>query len=164
MHHCMPPSKNGWPSFNAWFFHPWCALSGLSKTVNTPEITGQIHKLILEGHRISTKSMAEQLGISRERVESIIHEDLDMRNLYAKWVPQWLYVDEKSQRCHLSEQHLEIFGAIRLISCRDWWPWTKPVYITMTRRQNNSQCKCGIATHTAPKTSKCKNRLEKFLA
>jgi hypothetical protein len=32
----------------------------------------------LEDRQISAKSIAEQLGISRERVGSIIHEDLDM--------------------------------------------------------------------------------------
>jgi predicted XRE-type DNA-binding protein len=32
----------------------------------------------LEDRRISAKSIAEQLGISRERVGSFIHEDLDM--------------------------------------------------------------------------------------
>jgi hypothetical protein len=32
----------------------------------------------LEERRISAKSVAEQQGISRERVGSIIHEDLDM--------------------------------------------------------------------------------------
>jgi len=42
---------------------------GRSKTVTTPEI----HELILEDGRISAKSIAEQLGISRERVGSIIH-------------------------------------------------------------------------------------------
>ena len=47
--------------------------------VTTPEITDEIHELILEDRRILAKSMAEQLYISRERVGSIIHEDLDMR-------------------------------------------------------------------------------------
>jgi len=51
------------------------------KTVNTPEIIDQIHDLILEDHWVSAKSKAEQLGISRERVGSIIYEDLDMRKL-----------------------------------------------------------------------------------
>ena len=54
------------------------------KTVTTPEITDQIDELILEDRRISAKSIADQLGISRERVGSIIHEDLDMRKLFAK--------------------------------------------------------------------------------
>ena len=53
---------------------------GRPKTVTTPEIIDKIHGLISEDHRISAKSIAEQLGVSRERVGSIIHEDLDMRN------------------------------------------------------------------------------------
>ena len=51
--------------------------------MTTPEIIDQIHEVILEDLRISAKSMAQQLGISRERVGSIIHEDLDMRKLSA---------------------------------------------------------------------------------
>jgi len=41
---------------------------GRPKTVTTPEIIGHIHELILKDRRISAKSIAEQLGISRERV------------------------------------------------------------------------------------------------
>ena len=63
---------------------------GRPKTETTPEIIDQIHELILEDRRISSKSIAEQLGISREQVGSIIHEDLDMRKLSAKWVPKCL--------------------------------------------------------------------------
>jgi len=82
---------------------------GRPKTVTTPEIIDQIHELILEDRRISVKSIAEQLSISRERVGSIIHEDLDMRKLSAKWVPKCLNTDQKRQRCHSSEQLLEFF-------------------------------------------------------
>ena len=74
-----------------------------------PEIINQIHELILEEHWISAKSIAERLGISRERVGSIIHEDLDIRNLSAKWVPKCLNADQKCQRCHSSEKFLEFF-------------------------------------------------------
>jgi len=73
------------------------------KTVTTPEIIDQIHELIFEDRRISAKSIAGQLGISRERVGSIIHEDFDMRNLSAKWVPKCLNADQKRQRCQSSE-------------------------------------------------------------
>ena len=72
---------------------------GRPKTVITPEIIDQIHELILEDRRISAKSIAEQLRISRERVGSIIREDLDMRKLSAKWVPKCLNADPKRQRC-----------------------------------------------------------------
>jgi len=68
--------------------------AGRAKTVTTPE-------LILEDRRISAKSIAEQLGFSRERVGPIIHEDFDMQKLSAKWVPKCLNADQdqKRQRC-----------------------------------------------------------------
>ena len=77
--------------------------------MTTPEIIDQIHKLILEDSRISAKSIAEQLRISCERVGSIIHEDLDMRKLSAKWVQKCLNADQRRQRCQTSEQLLEFF-------------------------------------------------------
>jgi len=79
---------------------------GRPKTGTTPEIIDQIHELILEECRISAKSIGEQLGISREWVGSIIHEDVDMRKLSAKWVPKRLNADQKRQRCQASE-HLQ---------------------------------------------------------
>ena len=82
---------------------------GQPKTVTTLEIIDQIHELILEERRIWAKSIAEQLGISRDG--SIIHEDLDMWNLSAKWVPKCLKADQKCQRCQSSEQLLEFFSA-----------------------------------------------------
>jgi len=77
--------------------------------VTTPEITDQIHELILEDCRILAKSIPEQLGISHEWVGSIIHEDLDMRKLSAKWFPKCLNADQIHQWCQLSEQLLEFF-------------------------------------------------------
>ena len=82
---------------------------GRPKTVTTSEIIDQIHEPILEDRRISAKSIGEQLGISRERVGSIMHEDLDMRKLSAKWVPKCLNADKKRQRCQSSEQLLDFF-------------------------------------------------------
>jgi len=84
------------------------------------EIIDQIHELILEDRRILAKSIAEQLGISYEQVGSIIYEDLDMWKLSAKWVPKCLNVDQKRQRCQLSEQIWNFFSMIQMISCCDW--------------------------------------------
>jgi len=71
---------------------------GRPKTVTTQEIIDQIHELILEDCWISAKSMSEHLGISREQVGTVLHEDLDMRKLSAKWVPKCLNSDQKRQR------------------------------------------------------------------
>jgi len=109
MHHRMAPSKTGWPSLNVVIFPPVMRLVLDDPKVTTPEIIDQIHELILEDRRFSAKSIAEQLGISHERVGSIIHGDLDMRKLSAKWVPKCLNADQKHQRCQSSEQLLEFF-------------------------------------------------------
>jgi len=126
---------------------------GRSKTLTTPEIIGQSHVLILEDRRITFKSKAEQLGISHERVGSIIREYLEMRKLSAKWVPKCLNADQNRQRCQSSEQLWNVFGAIQLISCCNWCPWTKPGYITMKWRQSNNQWSGGIAVHPAQNNS-----------
>ena len=73
MHHRMPPSKTGWPSLNVVIFPPVVSLVLDDPNSHPPEIIDQIHEIILEDHRISAKSIAEQLEISRERVGSIIH-------------------------------------------------------------------------------------------
>jgi len=50
------------------------------------------------------------------------------------------------------------FGAIQMISCRDWWTWTKPGYITMTRRNSNNKWSGGIVAHSVPKIPGAKIR------
>jgi DNA-binding transcriptional regulator GbsR (MarR family) len=55
--------------------------------VSTPGIVDQIHELFFEERPISAKPISEQLGISRVRVSSIIHENLDMSKLSSKRVP-----------------------------------------------------------------------------
>ena len=92
---------------------------GRPKTATTPEIIDQIHELILEDRRISAKSIAEQLGISRERVKSIIHEDLDMRKLSAKWIPKCLDAEQNVKAASRLSNFWNFFGAIQMISCRD---------------------------------------------
>ena len=100
---------------------------GRHKTVTTLQIIEQINEIILEVHRISSKSLAEQLGISRERVGTIIHEDMDMRKLSAKWVPKCLNADQKRLLCHTSEQIWNFFGRYpndflyRLVSTNETW-------------------------------------------
>jgi len=100
---------------------------GRPKTVTTPEIIDQIHELILQDRQISAKSIAEQLGISRERVGSIIHEDLEMRKISAKLVPKCVNADQKRQRCQSYEQLLDFFRrdpndfVSRLVTMDETW-------------------------------------------
>ena len=109
---------------------------------------------MLEDRRISAKSIAEQLGISRERVGSIIHKDLDMRKLSAKWVPKCLNTDEKCQRFQSSEQLLEFFRlcATQMFFCRGWVTMNETwlYHCHLETRQSNSEWSGGIAARPAP--------------
>ena len=112
MHHRMPLSKSGWSSLNVVIFPPVMRLVlGDPKQWPPRRLLIEIHELMLKDHRISAKSIAEQLGISRERVWSIIHEDLDIRKPSAKWVPKCLKANRKRQLCQPSEQILDFFLA-----------------------------------------------------
>ena len=66
----------------------------------------------LEDRRISAKSIAEQLDISSKRVRSIIHEDLDIRKLSAKWVPKCLnlIINLRDGHCFGSSRTRRITG------------------------------------------------------
>jgi len=137
---------------------------GRTKTVTTPEIIDQIHELILEDRPISVKSIAEQQGISRERVGSIIHEDMDMRKLSAKWVPKCLNVDQKLQRCQSSEQVLEFFRRdpndflSRLVTMDETWLYH---YDPETKQQSMEWRHSGS---TRPKKFQVQKSAGKFLA
>ena len=164
MHHPMPPPKLGGPVYTWCFSTCDAPRPGRTKTVTTPKIIDQIHELILEDHLISAKSIAEQLGISRERVRSIIHEDLDMRKLSAKWVPKCLNADQKRQRCQSSEQILENFRRdsndfpSRLLTMDETWLCH---YDPDTKQQSTEWRRRG--SPPSQKKSECKNPLEKFL-
>jgi len=104
--------KNWVPQFKCGDFSTYdTPRPGRPKTVTTLEVIDQIHELILEDCQISAKPIAEQVGISHERVGFIIHEDLDMQKLSMKWVPKCLNADRKRQRCQSPEQLLEFFLA-----------------------------------------------------
>jgi len=136
---------------------------GRPKTLTTPEIIDQIHELILEDCRILAKSIAEQLGISREWVRSIIHKDMDMQKFSVKWVPKCLNADQKRQRCQSSEQLLEFFrcdpndSLLRMVIIDETWLYH---YDLETKQQSAEWQHSGSP---CPKSSECKNLLEKFL-
>lgn len=73
-------------------------------SVTTPENIDSVHDMILENRRIGIKSIAEALHISYERVCHIIHHDLGMRKLSAKWIPRCLNVDQKRVRLTTSKE------------------------------------------------------------
>ena len=75
---------------------------GRPKSATTPEITEQVHDIILDDPRMKVREIAEPIGISKERVRYIFYEELDMKKLCARWVPRWLTADQKRTRMKIS--------------------------------------------------------------
>jgi hypothetical protein len=50
---------------------------------STPEIIKQVHDMVLDDRRMKMREIAEIIGISKERVGYILHENLDMKKLCA---------------------------------------------------------------------------------
>ena len=63
---------------------------GRSKEVRTPELIGQIKNFMDKDCRVSIETISAQFDISVGTVHIIIHEELKMRKICAKFVPRVL--------------------------------------------------------------------------
>jgi histone-lysine N-methyltransferase SETMAR len=83
---------------------------GHPKSATTSEIIEQVHDMLLDDWRMNVSEIAETIGISKERVGYILHEELDTKKLHARWVPRLVTADQKRTRMKISEQCLERFN------------------------------------------------------
>ena len=67
--------------------------SGRPIEVATPEIIDKIHDIVLTDRRVKVRELVEATVISHGTVISILHEQLDMKKLPARWVPRLLAVN-----------------------------------------------------------------------
>jgi hypothetical protein len=72
-----------------------------------------LHDEQLDDWRMKVREIAETMGISKERVGYILHEELDMKKLCTSWVPCLLTADQKRTRLKISERCLERFNKNR---------------------------------------------------
>ena len=82
---------------------------GRPVTVATPEMVNKVYDIVMTGRRVTERYIASTVGISQERVHSVMTEDLEMRKLSARWVPRLLTVDQKHTRRTLSRTNLNLF-------------------------------------------------------
>jgi len=72
--------------------------SGRSATCRTEDNIAKVRQIVRENHRLTVRSIAEQVNIERETVRKILTEDLDMRRVCAKMVPKELTEEQKQRR------------------------------------------------------------------
>ena len=86
-----------------------------------------MHNTLLDDRQMKVCEIAETIGISKEHVGYILHEELDTKKLCARWVPRLLTADQKCTRMKISEQCLERFNKnktdllLRFITMDEIW-------------------------------------------
>ena len=60
--------------------------SGRPIEVAMPEIIDKVHDIVLTDRRVKVRELVEATGISHGTVISILHEQLGMKKLLARWV------------------------------------------------------------------------------
>ncbi|XP_030751041.1 protein GVQW3-like [Sitophilus oryzae] len=84
--------------------------TGRPREVATPEVVDKIHGMVIDDRRVRVCEIAKAVGMSRDRVENILHEYLGMRKLAARWEPHLLNADNKRNRVTTSKECLAMFN------------------------------------------------------
>lgn len=83
--------------------------SGRPKTATNQEMIDKVHDIVLADRRVKVLEIAEAVGISADRVWTILHEHLDMSKLSARWVPRLLTPEQRRNRVVTSESCLKMY-------------------------------------------------------
>jgi histone-lysine N-methyltransferase SETMAR len=128
---------------------------GRPKNATTPEIIEQEHDMILDDRRMKVHEISETIGISKERVGYILHEELDTKKLCARWLPRLLTADQKRTTMKISEQCLERFNKNKTAFARRRFTTINETWIhhytPETKQQSNQWTEAGCS---APKKTR----------
>ena len=83
---------------------------GRSKEVRTPEFIGQIKNFMDKDRRVSIETISAQFDVNVGTVHTIIHEELKMQKICAKFVPRLLREDQK-ERGHDSKEMVKLINS-----------------------------------------------------
>jgi len=95
--------------------------------------------MVLDDRRMKVRKIAETIGISKECVGYILHEELGMKNLCARWVLRLLTAHQKRICMKISEQCLEHFNKNKMILCVDLLLWMRLGFTITHQNRNSSQ-------------------------
>ena len=97
------------------------------KEVRESELIGQIKYFMHKDSRVSIATISAQFDVSVGTAPTIIHEELKMRKICAKFVTRVLREDQKERCCHDSREMVEQLLML-------WWPAMKAQSTAMTQR------------------------------
>ena len=83
--------------------------SGRLASATTKENINRIHHMAMDDRRLTVNQIADAVAISRERVDNVLHQELGMSKVSARWVPRLLTPAQKHNRLIMSEANLTLF-------------------------------------------------------
>lgn len=87
--------------------------SGQPKLVTTQTTVDAVHDLVMDDRRVTIRHIATTLSIATTTVHKILHDELNMSKLSARWVPRMLTPTHKRMRRDISAENLELMQADR---------------------------------------------------
>ena len=99
---------------------------GRSMEVRTPELIGQIKNFMDKDRLVSIETISAQFDVSAVTVHTIIHEELKMLKICAKFVPRMLKEDQKERCNHDSREMVKLINSHptvldALVTCDESW-------------------------------------------
>ena len=80
----------------------------------------KVRDLVYSDRRIQVEEIAQALGISHGSVSTILHDQLDMCKLTARWVPKSLSGEQIATRASVYSALLKLLGQKMIFFCV-WW-------------------------------------------
>ena len=125
--------------------------SGRPADAATLENITRIQKLIENDRRLTIKQISKKMNISRGTVHTILHEEMGLSKLSARWVPKTLSNLDKANRVEISRKNLDRMNSDpehffdRIVTQDETWvhhfdPESK--HESMERREKESQTPC----------------------
>lgn len=81
---------------------------GRPKSASDAENVEKVRLLVIANRRVTLAEIAQSLKISSERVHKILHQDLQLKKISARWVPRLLTADQKATRVRTSRDGLNL--------------------------------------------------------
>ena len=111
--------------------------------------------------RVSIETIRAQFGVSVGTVHKIIHEELKMQKICAKFIPRVLREDQKEKHCHDSRERVKLINSNiavvdALVTCDESWIYC---YDPETKRQSYQWMHAGSPRPKKARQSKSTQKL-----
>ena len=102
------------------------ARSGRPLDATDEEMCKKVRDLVYSDRRIQLEERAQALGMSHDRVSTILHDRFGMRKLTARWVPKFLIDEQMATRASACSALLKRFRSkdnfhLRLVTVDETW-------------------------------------------